>query len=152
MRFDERQIGGSQFLLDDDRLVARTVPVPPEFADQIVIIEMEAVGDIVQMVLLEIFPRENQAPGRMVVDNHTAIAIENLAARGHDRQRFDAVPLGALVVDFRALDLQFPEAGDQEKENRDRDVLECGHLGGGKTGVVTQLNLVGLGLRFELWF
>ena len=40
----------------------------------------------------------------------------------------------------------------EEQKNCDRKVLECGHLRGGKTGVVPKLNLAWTGLRFEMVF
>ncbi len=136
MRLDERHVGGRQFVLDRDGLVLRAAAVPLYFAEEVVVIEVQPVGDFVQMFLLEIFAGENQAPGGMVAGDHAPVAVENFASRTNDRHRFDAVALGPFVVDFGALDLQLPEAGDEEEKNRHRGVLECGHFGGGKAGIV----------------
>ena len=51
----------------------------------------------------------------MVVDDHPAIAIENLAARREHRNGLDAV-LARAPDRFRVADLQVPESGDQEQE------------------------------------
>ena len=69
-----------------------------------------------------------------------------------DRDRFDPVALGPFVVDFGAIDLQLPETGHEEEKDRDRGVLECGHLGGGKAGVVAELDLARLGRLIEMMF
>ncbi len=74
----------------------------------------------------------------MVVDDHAAVAIENLAARRDDGQRFDAVALGQLVVDLRVANLEVPEAGDQEEKDGNRYVLEYGDAPSGELGVVAQ--------------
>jgi hypothetical protein len=52
----------------------------------------------------------------VVVDDHAPVAVEDLAAGGQDRLRFDAVALGALVIEFRVADLQVPEPRDEKKE------------------------------------
>ena len=88
----------------------------------------------------------------MIVDDDASVAIENFAAGCHNRQRFDAVPLGAFVINFRAFNLQFPKAGDQKKENSDSSILECCHLGGRKTGIVPKLDLAGVAGLVDLVF
>ena len=80
----------------------------------------------------------------MIVDDHTSVAIENLAARRDDRELFDAIALGAFVVDFGIFNLQFPESGHEEQKNGDCEVLENRHFGSGETRVVAKLQLVRL--------
>src|SRR5579863_2363524 len=152
MRFHKRQLGRRQLFFDNDGLITRTILIARDFPDQIVVIEVETIGNLVQMLVLQVLPRENQAPRGMVVDNHAAVSIENLPARGHDRQGFDPVSLRAFVVDFRALDLQFPESGYQKQKNGDGKVLKRSHFGGGETGVVPQLDFAGARLLFGMVF
>jgi hypothetical protein len=91
----------------------------------------------------------------MVVDDNASIAIEYLPPRRNDRERFNAIPLGLLTVYFRTLDLELPEAGDEEQENRYGDVLKSRQLGGRKTGIVAQaqfarrFNVLTIGLGFD---
>jgi len=49
----------------------------------------------------------------------------------------DAIALSGFAVDLRLLDLQLPEAGDQEEKDPDGEVLKGCHLTGGEAGVVT---------------
>src|SRR5215468_1386094 len=88
------------------------------------------------MVLFQRFAREDQAEGGMIVHDHTAVAVENAAAWGRDRHRFDAVLLRALVVKLRILYLKFPEAPNQKQENAYTGVLENRNSAGRKPRVI----------------
>ena len=62
------------------------------------------------------------------------------------------IALGAFVVDFGVVDLQLPETGDEEEKDRNGGILESGHFGGGKAGVVAKLDLARLGPLIEMVF
>ena len=69
---------------------------------------------------------------------HAAIAVEDLAARGLDGELLDAIALGRFAVHFGLLDLQLPEAGDEEQEDADGEILERSHFARGEAGIVAE--------------
>ena len=148
VRIDKGQFGERQILFDDDRLVFRAPQKARDVTLQIVVIEVEAVGDFVQMLQLQVFAREDNAPGGLVIHDDAAIAVENLAARRAHRYHFHAIAFGTFAIDVRALNLQLPEAGNQEEENGDGGVLEARHLGGGEAGFIARQQVPGHLLRF----
>ena len=109
----------------------------PDSRLQVLVVHVQAFRDGLQVLFLQVVARQDQAEGRVVIDDHAAFAIENLAARGEDRDGFDAVALGLLVVDFGAFDLQPPEPGDQEQKNANCGVLKKRDLAGGASEVVS---------------
>jgi len=74
----------------------------------------------------------------MVVDDDTAVAVEDFAARGLDGELFDAIALSRLAVIFVRLNLQLPETGDEEEEDADGEILERGHFARGEAGIVAE--------------
>ena len=86
MRFDEGELASRQLFLDDDRLVSGPLAKAPQAVDQIVIIEVEPVGDRLQVLFFEILAGQNQAEAGVVVDDDAAVAVENLAARRENRK------------------------------------------------------------------
>jgi len=66
----------------------------------------------------------------VIVDDHAAVAVQDLASRRRDRQRFDPVAFGLLVIELRILNLQRPKAGNQKEKNGDRSVLKNGDFAG----------------------
>jgi hypothetical protein len=123
---------------------------------------MQAFGDLVQVVHLQVFARENNAPGGLVIHDDPAIAIQNFSTRGDDGKYFDTIAFRAFAVDFRAANLELPEAGNEKEKNGDGGVLEAGHLGGGEARFVARdqaarqgLGLVGMefrGILMHGWF
>ena len=83
----------------------------------------------------------------MIIDDHAAIPVEDLAARGDDRDGFDAIELGALTVKIRIANLDAPEAGDQKQKDAHRQILKESDLFTGQLGIVTYDWLVGNSLR-----
>ena len=141
VRFDEGEFAGREVLFDDDGLVLGAALEAVEAAHEVVVIEVEAVGDFVDVLRLETFAGKHEAPGGVVIDDDAAIAVEDFAAGRDDGQGFDAVAFGAFVVDFGIFDLQIPETGDEEEEDGDGGVLERGHFRGGEAGVVARFDL-----------
>ena len=86
----------------------------------------------------------------MIVDDDATVAVQDAAAGGQNRHGFDAVLLGALIVELRILNLQPPEAGNQEEKDEDRGVLKDGDLASRKASVIAQRGFVGNTL-FEIW-
>ncbi len=79
----------------------------------------------------------------MIVDDHAAVAIENLAARRQHRNRLDAVLQRPLLINLRIADLQVPEAGDQEQKYGDGGVLKKRDLLRGEFRIVAQKRIRG---------
>ena len=151
VRFHKSQLCGTQLFLNNDRLVFRTLAKATDALEKVVVVQMQALRDLMKMFFLEGFAGQDQAPGGVVVHNNPAIAVQNLAARGHQGEGFDPVPLSPFVVNFRAADLQFPETRHQYQKNPDGNVLESMHLRGREAGVVTETSLVRRG-EFVLGF
>ena len=95
MRIDERQLARRQFFLDRDGLVLRSAArlEPAHAGHQAVVVQVQAFGDGPQMLHLQVFARQIQAEGGVIVDDHAAVAIQNLAARRQHGNRLDAVLL-----------------------------------------------------------
>jgi hypothetical protein len=135
VRVDEGQVGGGEFFFNDDGVVFRPGSETLDARGQVVGIQIQAVGDGAQVFGFQGFAREDEAVRRVVIDDHAAVAVEDLAAGRRDGQLFDAVALGLLVVELMGLDLQSPEAGDEEQENGDAGILEDGYFHGGEFDV-----------------
>ena len=86
VRFDERDVGGCQLLLDDGRFVFRPALVTFELEEQVVVVQVQPVGNGLQMLGLHTFARKDHAPREMVVHDHASVAVQNLSARCDDRQ------------------------------------------------------------------
>ena len=85
----------------------------------------------------------------MVVDDDASVAVENSAAWGWYGKLLDSIALSGFAVNFRLLDLQLPEPGDQEEKDPDRKVLKSRHFTGGETGIVTgKVRMVDFMLKF----
>ena len=80
MRFDEGQFAGREFFFDGDGVVLGARGVASDAGHQVVVIQIQSVGDAAQMFGLQIFTDQDEAIGRMVVDDDAAIAIQDLAA------------------------------------------------------------------------
>ena len=93
-------------------------------------IEVQAVGNVAEVILRQVFTRKNQTEGGVVVNDHPAIAVEDLSARRQHRQRLNPVAFGLLAVNVRVAHLEIPESGEKKNENPDGDVLKEGDLTG----------------------
>src|SRR5579883_116631 len=140
MRIDECQFGGSEFLLDRNGVILRLAAglKTPHARHQRVVIQVQAFGDGLEVLHLEVFARQVKGERGMVIHYDAAIAVQNLAARRQHRDGFDAVLHGAFLVERRIAHLQVPKSGDQEQENADHEVLEERDLAGRKLTVVVQ--------------
>ena len=138
VRIDESQIGGRQFLFDYDRHILGLRFEPPDARRQVVVIQVEALGDGLQVFFLDGFAGQNQGERIVVIDDHAPVAVENAAARRQQRHRLDAVLLRALVIELRILHLQLPKPGNQEKEDAHGGVLENGDLTGREASIIAQ--------------
>ena len=74
----------------------------------------------------------------MIVDDDAAIAVENAAARRQQGTGANAILLRFFGVVVGVLNLQPPEAGDEEYEHHHRGILEDGDPAAGELGVVMQ--------------
>ena len=130
VRIDEGQFGRRQFFLDRDGFVLRGAArlKPAHARHQAVVIQIQPFGDRPQVFRLQVFARQIQAERRVIVDDHAAVAIQNLAARREHRNRLDAVFKRAFLIHLRIADLQVPKAGDQKQEDGDGGVLKKGDL------------------------
>ena len=72
--------------------------------------------------LLRIVAQQQDAEGRIIVDQDAAFAIEHRAARRDDRNRADAIAFGELRVAVGIDDLQLPEAKQQQGHQAHDDV------------------------------
>jgi hypothetical protein len=86
---------------------------------------VEAFGDEWQVgvEILHLFTEEIAGDGGVVVDEEAAIAIEELAARGKDRDLADAVGFGEGTEAFGVEHLEAPEAGEKNGENKRDEIL-----------------------------
>ena len=96
--------------------------------------EVEAGGDErdVGPVFGHLLAEDVAGGGRVVVDDEAAFTVEDAAARGEDGNLADAVLFGGSAVVLRAEDLQVPEAGDEDGEDENDDVLGRVQLDGGE--------------------
>ena len=147
MSLDESQLGLRQLLLDYDRLVLGTRPEAVHARLQIVVIQIQPVGDGPQVLRLQSLAGQQDAVGGMVVHDHASIPVEDLTARRHDRDCLDAIQLGALAVEIRIANLDAPEARDEEQEDPHRQVLKEGDFLAGYFRIVANERLVGNSLR-----
>src|SRR5579864_4098023 len=147
MRIDERQVGGRKLFFDHNRHVLRLRFKAPYARRQVVVIQIEPLGDGLQVFFLDGLAGQNQGERTMVIDDHAPVAVENAAARRQQGHRLDAILLRALVVELRILHLQLPKPGNQEEEDAHCSVLEDGYLTGREAGIVAQRGFIG-----ELYF
>ena len=110
---------------------------------QVVVIQVQALGDGPQVLVLGGFAGQQQAERGVIVHNHAPVAIQNAPARTRNGHGFDAVLLCPFAVEFGILHLQPPEAGNQEQEDDDRGVLEDSDLARRKPRIVAQRGFVG---------
>ena len=96
----------------------------PQARGQILVIHVQAFGDRPQVLGLENLAIEQQAVRGLVVDDDPAVPVEDLSAGGQNRQRLHAVAQRGVAVELGVLDLQLPEARDQENDDRYGDILE----------------------------
>ena len=96
--------------------------------------EVEAGGDEreVEVGVGDLIAQEIAGDGRVVVDEQTAFAVEEAAARGEDGDLADAVGLGEDAVVGAVEDLEAVEADEEDGENGGDDVLRRMELGGGE--------------------
>ena len=80
VRIDKCQLAGRELLFDDDRIVFWTGRVAPDARGQVVVIQVQSVGDGSQMFGLQVFAGEDEAVGGMVIDDDAAVAVQNFAA------------------------------------------------------------------------
>ncbi len=135
VRIDESQFGGRQLLFDRDGLVLRRAAglETPHARHQAVVVQVQAFGDRLQMLHLQVFAREIEAERGVVVDDHAAVPIQDFAARRQHRNGLDAVFHGAFLIEVGIANLQVPKPGDQEHEYSDHDVLENGDFAAKRT-------------------
>ena len=134
VRIDECQVGGRELFLEHDGLVLGPGAEAADLGPEVVVIQVEPLGDGLEVLLFQRLAGQDQSEGRVVVDDHAAVAVENAAARRQNGHALDAVGLRALVVKLRILHLQLPEAGDQKQEDDDGGVLKDGDFPGGARG------------------
>ena len=118
-----------------------TFTLPNDLGLQIGQVEIETVGNRLQVVHLEILASQEQSGRYVIVDNNAAIAIENASAGSQQGAGFDAILLGSFLVVFGVLHLQSPETGNQEQKDHHRGVLEDSDFAGRKMRIVVQLRL-----------
>ena len=117
----------SSLLMIDLRLAAFSA----EKGRQIVVIQMQCLGNCRKVLPLDLIPVQDQRVGSLVVDHHAAIAVEKLAARRQDRRRLDAVPRRRFHVDVRILySLKLPISGREKNEYGHYEVLKAGNFPG----------------------
>ena len=121
MRFHPRDLVASQLILDDDLRIGAHVT---DLACELVVIELQRVRNGGKMLRLDLVAIQQQRIRRLVIDDDPAIAIENLAARRENRRALDAVALRRFTVHVRILNLQLPEAGNQENKDGNGQVLK----------------------------
>src|SRR6185437_3498366 len=118
--------------------------------DEVVVVEIEALGDGLEVIFLEGFAGEDEFEGGVIIDDGASVAVANTAAGSGNRHALHAILQRLFVVDLRVFDLQFPEAGDEEEEDGNGAVLEDGNFPGRETSIVVQRRFV-LQVLFEVW-
>src|SRR5581483_10805602 len=147
---DEGQVASAQLAFDGDEAVFLLRLVVADQFCEAVVLDVETLGDGAEVFFRDALRRQIERVRGAVVDNHSPVAVQNTASRSGYRDALDAILFGAAFVELGALDLETPEAGDQQNENADGRVLEYRDLTGGEACVVTQRWLVGVPV-FEVW-
>src|SRR5271166_4810887 len=158
VRVDKRQLRRGQFFLDDDGLVfGRTLALKAMHpGNQRVIVEIQALGDWLEMLHLQRVPGNQDAERAVIVDNDPAVTVENLPSWSKHGNRLDAVLLGALLIYLRVANLQVPKTCDQKQKDRHHHVLKERDFASRELRVVAQQsrgrNLVLFALDLEVHF
>ena len=90
------------------------------------------------MFRLQRFARKRQRERRMIIDDHSPVAIQNLSPRSQQRNGLDTIAVRQFAVEIVIADLQHPEAADQEQEDRDAEVLKNSDAAQCETGIVAK--------------
>ena len=138
MRFDERQLARGELLLDHHRHVLRPRTEALQLGADFVRIQMQAHGDGVDVLRLQVFARQHHGERGMIVDDHAAVAVEDFSARREQRDGLDAIPLGEFAVGLVIADLENPEARNQEQKNHHRQILKDRDAAQRETRVVSK--------------
>jgi hypothetical protein len=112
--------------------------------------DVEAAGDERQVgvEVLDLFTEEIAGDGGVVVDEESAFAVEEFAARGEDGDLADTVRFSKGTEVFRVEHLEAPEASEQDDENQRDQILDGVELADGQL-----LGLAGaLSFRMMDWF
>jgi N-dimethylarginine dimethylaminohydrolase len=142
MRLDKRLFVGGNVLLDRDGLVAGRGAVTSQSGAQLVQVKVETARDQRQIVIhvAALFPDEKAGDGGVVVDDETAFAVEQLAARGQDGLLADAVLFRQLAKVLRAEHLEPPELGSEDEQHGKNSILHHRQLEGGELFVAFAVN------------
>ena len=117
MRFDKSDVRLAGRGLDDDRLEFRLVLGGVELLLQIVLADAQSVRNL-RKVLFESFgivAQQQNAEGRIAIDQHAAFAVEHSSARRDDRNVADLIAFGEIGEMAGLNDLQLPESHQQEE-------------------------------------
>ena len=125
MRFDEGKLIRRDVVFDEDRLIARHGREPLHPHLQVAGVQVQPNGDRLQDGVADLSLRVQQQ-GRerwIVIDDGTAFAIQQPAARRQDRNLLHPVLLGHAGVVIRVQNLQTPQPKNQQQKNAQYDVL-----------------------------
>jgi hypothetical protein len=145
MGFDESDVSLADFGLNDDRL--KIVEILGRLQLQFEIGERDIQtfrdGSEVFLNLNGIIAKQENAEGRVIVDEYAAIAIQHPPARRDDGKIADFVALGPLQVFVGIDDLQLPES-DEQHTNHSYD-----HIGSDGEPLLRQTIIVAKPVRHE---
>ena len=77
----------------------------------------------VGLKIFGLLAQQEAGDGGVVVDQDTALAVEDLAARGEHGQLADAIGVGEHAIAVRAENLQTPHAGGQHCQQNHDEIL-----------------------------
>jgi len=75
VRIDERQVGRRQLFFDNDRHILRLRFEAPHARREVVVIQIEALCDGLEVFFLDGFAGQDQGVGIVVIDNHAPVAV-----------------------------------------------------------------------------
>ena len=112
MRFDKSDIRRRGLGLDNDGLEVRQEFGRLDLLLHVIERQAQPIGDLRQQTrqLLRIVAQQQHAEGRIIVDNHAAIAVQHGAAWRDDGNGANAIALCKLRVLVGMDDLQLPKA------------------------------------------
>src|SRR6266567_4506100 len=124
VRFDKGKVCRRSVGLDDDGLEFRKTLGVVELVFQIIKWNAETVGYAGKIFCDQnrIFPQQEHAEGRTVINQDAAIAVQHAAAGRDDRNFAHAIALGHRGILIRVDDLQLPEAEQQHSDHSHDDV------------------------------
>src|SRR2546423_7371341 len=128
MRLNKSNVGLGGFGLDDDRLKVLEVARNLQLLFQVVQRNIQAFRYSTKVLLHQggIVTKEEDAEGRIIINQDAAIAVQHAPARGYHWNGADAIAFRPLQVFVGIDNLQLPKAHQQDADHSYDDVGDDG--------------------------